>query len=223
MARARSNADPTFASRFECKYRISPLHAPQVRRFIEPFMRPDPYAARRPGFRYPICSLYLDTDNLALYGQTVAGEKDRYKLRVRSYSDDPAAPLFMEVKHKSNKGLVEKYRTRVEGWGHANRREELDLLSICGLERMPLHPVITIQYERITLVAKNRDDLWGDEAVLASNLGRLLVSLQGVLGLLHADGAPSKLVRKDTTTRKCQNIKTSTPPDLWLIDVWSTK
>jgi hypothetical protein len=112
MPTTRSIADPTFASRFECKYRISPLHAPQVRQFIEPFMRPDPYAAVCPGFRYPICSLYLDTDDLALYGQTVAGEKNRYKLRIRSYSDDPATPIFLEIKRKMN-NVVSKRRARL--------------------------------------------------------------------------------------------------------------
>ena len=105
--------DPTFASRFECKYRISPLHAPQVRQFIEPFMRPDPFAERYEGFCYPICSLYLDTDDLALYQQTVAGRKNRFKLRIRSYSDDPTLPVFAEIKYKIN-NIVSKRRARLD-------------------------------------------------------------------------------------------------------------
>jgi SPX domain protein involved in polyphosphate accumulation len=62
-----------------------------------------------PGNRYPICSLYLDSSDLRLYQQTVAGEKDRFKLRVRSYSDAPDAPVFLEVKRKQN-SIVRKRR-----------------------------------------------------------------------------------------------------------------
>ena len=47
-----------------------------------PFTEPDNFAALCKGYRYPICSLYLDSPDLALYRQTVAGEKDRFKLRV---------------------------------------------------------------------------------------------------------------------------------------------
>jgi hypothetical protein len=64
------------------------------------------------GYRYPISSLYLDSDDLVLYQQTVAGEKNRFKLRVRSYSDDPSEPVFLEVKRKVN-NIVRKRRARV--------------------------------------------------------------------------------------------------------------
>jgi hypothetical protein len=39
----------------------------------------------------------------------VAGEKARFKLRVRTYSDDPSSPAFFEVKEKTNK-VVSKRR-----------------------------------------------------------------------------------------------------------------
>jgi hypothetical protein len=86
---------------------------PEFREFLRPFMRPDAFAALREGSRYPICSLYLDTDDLLLYQQTVGGEKQRFKLRARSYSDRPDAPIFLEVKSKLN-NIVKKRRARVE-------------------------------------------------------------------------------------------------------------
>ena len=51
----------------------------------------------------------LDSPDLALYQQTVNGEKDRFKLRVRTYSDDPTQPAYFEVKKKIN-SVVHKRR-----------------------------------------------------------------------------------------------------------------
>jgi hypothetical protein len=94
------SADNLLACRYECKYLVSHAAAAEIRRFIQPFMVPDAYARRRAGYRYPICSLYFDTLGLDLYRQTAAGEKNRFKIRVRSYSDDAAVPVFLEVKRR---------------------------------------------------------------------------------------------------------------------------
>ena len=104
--------DPTLASRFECKYIVDPEVVPALRQYIEPFMEPDPYAAYAPNYSYPICSLYLDSEDLHLYQQTVGGEKNRFKLRVRTYSDDPDGLAFFEVKRKFN-SIVSKRRAAV--------------------------------------------------------------------------------------------------------------
>jgi len=96
------------ASRYECKYLVSHRVAAEIRRFMEPFMVPDAFAAGRPGNRYRICSLYLDTLDLHLYHQTAYGEKDRFKLRVRSYSDDAASPVFLEVKRRVNEVILKR-------------------------------------------------------------------------------------------------------------------
>lgn len=101
--------EPTFHSRFELKYLVEPERLPELRRQLAPFMRPDRFAALHEDRRYPISSLYLDSPDLLLYHQTLAGERDRFKLRVRSYSDDPARPVYLEVKHKSN-AVVHKRR-----------------------------------------------------------------------------------------------------------------
>ncbi len=105
--------DLTLRSRYECKYLIDPEQASGIRQFLSAFAEPDPYAARRPDLRYPICSLYLDSPDLALFQQTVGGDKNRFKLRVRTYSDDPAVPLFFEVKRRFN-GIVSKQRAAVD-------------------------------------------------------------------------------------------------------------
>jgi hypothetical protein len=103
------DSDATLRSRFECKYIVSPAAVPALREFIQPFMAPDRYAARWDGNRYAICSLYLDGHDLPLYQQTVGGEKNRFKLRVRTYDDDPDSRVFFEVKRKLN-NIVSKQR-----------------------------------------------------------------------------------------------------------------
>lgn len=108
MERSQIGAESALRSRYECKYLVSPEVANDIRWFIEPFMVPDRYAQERPGYRYPICSLYFDTLDLHLYRQTAAGEKNRFKLRVRSYSDDPATPVFLEVKRRINDVILKR-------------------------------------------------------------------------------------------------------------------
>ena len=117
--------DPAVRSpsyRFECKYLVHPKLVHAIREFIRPFVRLDPFAARSDGQHYPTCSLYLDTPDLYLCRQTLDGEKNRFKMRIRSYSDDLEAPLFFEIKRRVD-GVVSKCRSRL------SRSEGMDLLS----------------------------------------------------------------------------------------------
>jgi len=100
-------------ARFEYKYIIEPRLCSEIREFIGPFMRPDPYAAGWPKYSYPICSLYLDSPDLRLYNQVLAGEKNRFKLRVRTYSDDARTPVFFEVKRRLNQ-VIHKRRVMLD-------------------------------------------------------------------------------------------------------------
>ena len=118
----RTPVEPTFYSRYECKYLVDTTALPEMRHFLKSFTRPDSFAALRKGYRYPICSLYLDSAGLALYQQTVAGEKDRFKLRVRTYTDDPSKPAYFEVKRKVN-NIVHKRRC---GLSRRQARAELN-------------------------------------------------------------------------------------------------
>jgi len=104
--------DRTLTSRFELKYLLADFQVAAVREFIAPFTRPDPFAAVRPDLRYEISSLYFDTADLLLCNMTRQGIKNRFKLRVRCYSDDPATPVFLEVKRRMNKTIL-KHRARM--------------------------------------------------------------------------------------------------------------
>lgn len=98
------------AQRFECKYLVPESVAQRIVRSATPFLVPDPYAARLPGFTYPICSLYLDSENLRLYRETREGLRTRFKLRIRAYSDDPRLPVLFEIKRRADR-VVYKTRT----------------------------------------------------------------------------------------------------------------
>lgn len=106
-------SDRTLTSRFELKYLLADAQVRAVRDFISPFTRPDPFTAGRADLRYEISSLYFDTADLLLCNMTRKAVKNRFKLRVRSYSDDPATPVFLEVKRRMNKTIL-KRRARMD-------------------------------------------------------------------------------------------------------------
>jgi hypothetical protein len=108
-------ADRLLSSRFEMKYIIREEQAARVREFVRCYMELDEHGAGRSNYSYPVHSLYLDSDDLHLYWRTINGDKNRYKLRVRFYNDDPETPAFFEVKRRQNNCII-KHRAAV--WRH---------------------------------------------------------------------------------------------------------
>jgi hypothetical protein len=90
------------ASRFEQKYLVSERTALQIRDFVQGHMDLDENGVDKPDHSYPVHSLYLDSDDLKLYWATINGDKNRYKLRLRFYNDDPDTPVFCEIKRRMN-------------------------------------------------------------------------------------------------------------------------
>jgi hypothetical protein len=163
--------DTRFGSRYECKYLLSPLVVSEIREFIQPFMDPDRFATLRENHRYPISSLYLDSPDLLLYQQTVGGEKNRFKLRVRSYSDDPSTPVFFEVKRKIN-NIVQKHRSRIdrdsglrflaerlEGFGFQPVSVPASDLEVFGshMDLAGARPLVRVRYMREAYESKGGD------------------------------------------------------------------
>src|SRR5437763_2305697 len=102
-------ADRMQQSRFELKYLISENTAQRLRDFVRCYLAMDEYSVGRPNYSYPVHSLYLDSDNLEIYWRTVNGDKNRYKLRLRYYSDKPETPVFFEIKRRM-KDVILKQR-----------------------------------------------------------------------------------------------------------------
>jgi SPX domain protein involved in polyphosphate accumulation len=78
---------------------------------MRPYVRPDRYSEFKKGGSYTIVSLYMDSDDLKLCRESLDGDKNRYKLRIRSYSDEPDYPRFFEIKRRINRIIV-KSRAR---------------------------------------------------------------------------------------------------------------
>jgi hypothetical protein len=98
-------------------------------------------------------TLYFDTPDFQLYQQHHNGQRDRFKLRVRSYLDSDLD--YLEVKHKDNHNLTEKSRVRTTSplnsqapQVHTFLRETFPPLN------SPLAPKITNQFYRISLVSR---------------------------------------------------------------------
>ncbi|NLX04619.1 MAG: polyphosphate polymerase domain-containing protein [Phycisphaerae bacterium] len=143
-------------SRFEIKYLISEAQAAAMVVYLRPFMRLDRHARSHERGAYPIVSLYLDSDNLLLCRQTMTGEKNRVKLRVRSYTDDLDYPRFFEIKRRVNRAVI-KSRVRVPAWalekylqaspGDAPADRKLEQF-LFYMERIKAKPVIRVRYMR---------------------------------------------------------------------------
>jgi hypothetical protein len=86
--------------RFELKYRLTEELAVRVREFVASYLLLDENGVGKPDYSYPVHSLYLDSDSLATYWATINGDRNRFKLRLRFYNDDPATPVFFEIKRR---------------------------------------------------------------------------------------------------------------------------
>lgn len=100
--------DKMQSSRFELKYVIDEATALRMRDFVRCYLDPDEYARKRPDFSYPVHSIYLDSDELYTYWTTKNGDRNRFKLRVRFYDDDPRSPVFFEIKRRSNNCILKQ-------------------------------------------------------------------------------------------------------------------
>jgi hypothetical protein len=96
--------------RFECKYLLTELTALEIQRYAASYVKPDEHAAQHADHTYSIASLYLDAPHLRLHHETQSGQRSRYKLRIRTYSDDGDAPVFFEIKRRHN-AVITKSRT----------------------------------------------------------------------------------------------------------------
>ncbi len=113
------------ACRFEYKYIISEAKARSVYDFVRCYLEPDQYTPDgfTPG--YPVHSLYLDSADLHTCTAVLQGHKNRFKLRVRFYDEDPSHPVFFEIKRREG-AVILKQRAMVQ------RRYADDLVSGVG-------------------------------------------------------------------------------------------
>ena len=146
--------------RYELKYRIRETKARAIAQYIQSYISPDAYARKQCGHEYPISSLYFDSDNLHLCNETMQGKKNRFKLRIRCYDDNPESICFFEIKRRIN-SVIFKSRARIPkvhlldairgnrvGSGlYKKDRETLDQFNFY-LQSLRANPVLSVRYMR---------------------------------------------------------------------------
>ena len=156
-------------SRFELKYYLDEETALRLRDFVRCYIGLDEYSIGKPNFSYPVHSLYLDSDDLETYWETINGNKNRFKLRIRYYDASPGSPVFFEVKRRMNHCIMKQrggVRVEMVEWLLAGHHpEQAHLLSkspsqLVALQRFcqlmqHIHatPKVHIAYEREAYVS----------------------------------------------------------------------
>ncbi len=97
--------------RFEQKYIIHPRLVPQIRKYLKPFVIPDPNGKGEIP-EYKVTTLQLDTDTMDLALAKERKAVSRFKLRIRTYGYGAKAPVFIELKRKVN-GVINKSRAKM--------------------------------------------------------------------------------------------------------------
>ena len=104
--------DTLQSNRMELKFRITEPVAAEIKRYLGATLQRDPNGVNHGPAGYPVCSVYLDSKKSCLYGQSIAGERNRFKLRVRVYDADPNGPAFVEIKRRDSQ-VIKKQRAKV--------------------------------------------------------------------------------------------------------------
>ena len=98
--------------RFERKFVVTEAAADSIQQFVSAYLDFDEHMAGQDLHGYRVCSLYLDTPDLAFYRQSKEGVKNRRKLRIRIYDDRPEGLAFLEIKKRTGE-TVHKLRATV--------------------------------------------------------------------------------------------------------------
>jgi len=94
--------------RLELKYILSEERALALRDFVRSYLELDEYSVNQPNYSYRIHSLYLDSDEMTTFWETINGVKNRFKLRLRYYDDQPDSPVFFEIKRRVNEAILKQ-------------------------------------------------------------------------------------------------------------------
>src|ERR1044071_5838825 len=138
--------------RFELKYILAPDQPRPAREFVTAPLELDENGIGKPNYSYPVHSLYLDSDDLALYQSTINGDKNRFKLRLRFYDNRREAPIFFEIKRRMNSIIIKQrggVRRESVGWllagqlpepSHLVSRDPRQLVALQNFSRL-MHDV----------------------------------------------------------------------------------
>lgn len=100
---------------------------------------------------------YFDTPGNDMYLHHHNGQLERYKVRRRKY--ETSGTGFFEIKRKNNKRITRKMRIASDfGDNHIIPDENEFLAANSPYKHSDLHPALSINFYRITLISKSRKD-----------------------------------------------------------------
>jgi hypothetical protein len=166
-------------SRFELKYHLNEEKARQIRDFVQHHILASPawrfdldeFSVGKPNFSYAVHSLYLDSDGLETYWDTINGDKNRFKLRIRYYDSNPGSPVFFEIKRRQDHCILKQrggVKKEMVPWllgghhpepGHLlskSPRQMVALQRFCTLmQQIHASPKVHIAYQREAYVSED--------------------------------------------------------------------
>lgn len=95
--------------RYELKYLVRHDEAAGIAGDLADYMLPDQHGDSQG--HYLVTSLYFDTVDHKAYWDKINGHKNRRKLRIRVYGDQPVTPdtpCFVEIKHRLDRALQKR-------------------------------------------------------------------------------------------------------------------
>ena len=99
-------------------------------------------------------NIYFDTHDFLFYNQHHNEHRQRFKVRLRKYSNNNKS--YFEIKIKNNKNRTVKKRMLVDEMNKCLGEQEKNLVfKIIGLPANQLSPILNIQFSRITLTDNN--------------------------------------------------------------------
>ena len=98
---------------------------------------------------------YYDTADFQFYSDHQRGKLPRQKIRTRTYQDGNS---FLEIKKKDNKGFTHKIRTKIDISTFVIDSYDSFICDAIGFEVPSLSKKVTINYKRVSLYDKNRNE-----------------------------------------------------------------
>lgn len=139
-------------------------------------------------------SIYFDTPDLLTYYAAAYRRRRRFKVRTRTY--DESATCMLEVKTKGSRGATVKTRSPY-AVATADRLTDEACRFVDETTGLPgaasqMRPILTVQYERSTLVdVDSRSRLTIDRALRCVNLVEGMAELDGIIVETKSNGRPS--------------------------------
>lgn len=155
--------------RREAKYIVPEDIIPDLREFIRPFTLPDPNGVGEIP-EYTVGTIQLDSPDLQLHYAKAEERINRFKLRIRTYGEEPlGAPVFLEIKRKFAYTVVKSRATiKWEDWSPnllCGRRFDLDFKSekekeaffgfLRLTDQIQALPKVIIRYDRESYFGKS--------------------------------------------------------------------